>query len=178
MYCLRCGRPLAERLLPTEDRPRLVCDACGYIHYVNPKIVCGTLPVWEGQVWLLRRAIEPRVGYWSHPAGYQEIGETTEAGALRETLEEIGWAVQITRLLGVSSRAEAPVVNVVYLAAPRDPAVPPVAGKESLEVAAFAPDDIPWDELAFTSTVQALRDWVALLDGDLGVGDITLEQAK
>src|SRR3954464_9527596 len=75
VYCLRCGRPLAERLLPTEDRPRLVCDACGYIHYVNPKIVCGPLPVWEGQVWLLRRAIEPRVGYWSHPAGYQEIGE-------------------------------------------------------------------------------------------------------
>jgi ADP-ribose pyrophosphatase YjhB (NUDIX family) len=163
VYCLRCGHSLVERLLLTEDRPRLVCAACGYIHYVNPKIVCGTLPVWDGQVWLLRRAIEPRLGYWSHPAGYLELGESTTTGALRETQEEIGWAVRIVRLLGVYSRAEAPVVNVVYLAAPRDPAILPYAGKESLEVAPFAPEAIPWGELAFTSTIQALRDWVAAL---------------
>lgn len=166
MYCLQCAQPLAERLLPTEDRPRLVCDSCGYIHYQNPKVVCGTLPVWDGRVWLLRRAIEPRRGFWSQPAGYQEIGESTPQGAIRETLEEIGWPVRIVRLLGVYSRAEVPVVNVVYLAAPVDPATCPVAGKESLEVAGFTPDTIPWAELSFPSTIHALRDWVASLQSE------------
>ena len=160
MYCLQCGRPLVERLLPTEDRPRLVCDACGYVHYVNPKVVCGTIPVWAGQVWLLRRAIPPRVGYWTHPAGYQEVGESSIEGALRETYEEIGWVVRPVRLLGVYSRASAPVVNIIYLAEPVDPASRPVAGKESLEVAGFTPATIPWTDIAFSSSAQALRDWV------------------
>jgi ADP-ribose pyrophosphatase YjhB (NUDIX family) len=161
VFCLHCAQPLVERLLETEDRPRLVCAGCGYIHYWNPKVVCGTLPVWDGQVWLLRRGIEPRLGFWSHPAGYQEVGESTPTGAVRETLEELAWPVRVTRLLGVYSRAEAPVVNVVYLAAPVDPATHPHTTPESLEVAAFTPATIPWDDMAFPSTTHALRDWIA-----------------
>lgn len=169
MFCLQCGQGLTERLLPSEDRPRLVCDACGYIHYLNPRVVCGTLPVWDGQVWLLRRGIEPRRGYWSHPAGYLEVGESTADGALRETHEELRWAVQIVRLLGVYSRAAAPVVNVVYLAAPLEPTSRPQTTPEALEVLPFAPDAIPWDDMAFPSTAQALRDWIAGLDATKGL---------
>ncbi len=160
-YCVRCGGPLTAQRPPGEERVRAVCARCGYVHYVNPRVVCGTLPVWAGRVWLLRRAIEPRRGYWSHPAGYLEVGETVEAGAVRETAEEIGWTVRLTRLLGVYSQATAPVVNLIYLAEPQDPASPPVAGSEVLEVAAFAPAALPWDRLAFSSTMQALRDWLA-----------------
>ena len=160
MFCVECGQPLAETQLPTEDRPRLVCAACGYIHYLNPKVVSGTLPIWNGAVWLLRRAIAPRIGYWSHPAGYQEIGESTEEAAIRETWEEITLPVRLTSLHGVYSHPASPVVNVVYLAAPVDPSHAPRPGKESLSVAAFLPDAIPWAEIAFPSTRGALEDWV------------------
>jgi ADP-ribose pyrophosphatase YjhB (NUDIX family) len=162
MYCLQCGRPLVEKLLPTEDRPRDVCEGCGYIHYINPKVVSGTLPLWQGGVWLLRRAIEPRLGYWTHPAGYQEVGESTEEGAIRETWEEITLTVRITGLLGVYSRSSSPVVNIIYLAAPVDPTLGPRASKESLEVAHFTPATIPWDDMAFPSTTAALEDWIRL----------------
>ncbi|HUS15951.1 MAG TPA: NUDIX hydrolase [Chloroflexia bacterium] len=161
MYCVQCATPLVERLLETEDRPRLVCDNCGYIHYYNPKVVAGTFPIWNGQVWLLRRGIEPRVGYWSHPAGYQEVGESTEEGAVRETLEEMGLPVRLSGLLGVYSRAIAPVVNIVYLAELIDPDSRPHTTPEALEVAAFTPETIPWAHIAFPSTAAALRDWVA-----------------
>jgi ADP-ribose pyrophosphatase YjhB (NUDIX family) len=174
MYCLQCGHALVEKLLPTEDRPRLVCEQCGYIQYFNPKVVSGTLPIWDGQVWLLRRAIEPRLGYWTHPAGFQEVGESTEEGAIRETWEEITWPVRLTGLLGVYSHPSTPVVNVVYLAAPVDPTLRPRISKESLEVAAFTPATLPWDDLAFPSTAAALRDWVrgvGVRGWGLGVGD-------
>ena len=115
-YCPRCGSPLAEIHLETEDRPRHVCINCGYIFYMNPKVVSGTLPILDGKVLrLLRRGIEPRLGFWSHPAGFQEWDESTEEAAIRETLEEIGCRVELTQLLGVYSHAGAPV-NVVYLA--------------------------------------------------------------
>jgi ADP-ribose pyrophosphatase YjhB (NUDIX family) len=159
-FCVLCGDRLGEALLPTEDRPRLVCRGCGHIHYVNPKIVCGTLPVEDGRVWLLRRAIEPRLGFWTHPAGFQEWDETTEEAALRETREELGCDVDLVRLLGVYSRAGAPVVNVVYLAHPRTRGGVPCTTKEALEVCAFLPLEIPRDALAFPSTALAVRDWL------------------
>lgn len=155
---------------PTEDRPRLACSACGYIHYVNPKIVSGVLPVQDGRVWLLRRGIEPRYGYWTHPAGYQEWGESTEEAAIREAYEELGCTVVLRGLLGVYSRAEAPVVNVVYMAALENNDEQPHVTPEATEVRAFSPYEIPWHELAFASTEHALLDWI---DGSASLPDKT-----
>lgn len=163
-YCTVCGSPLVEELLPTEDRPRLVCSACGHIQYVNPKIVCGTLPVEDGKVWLLRRGIEPRFGFWTFPGGFQEWDESTEAGAIRETLEEIGCDVALNGLLGVFSRPFAMAVNIVYLATLIPPRNRPHLTTEAVEVRAFSHDEIPWDDLAFPSTEQVLREWVASKD--------------
>jgi ADP-ribose pyrophosphatase YjhB (NUDIX family) len=165
-YCEECGAELQMAQLATEDRPRLVCVQCGHIAYVNPRIVTGTLPVVGGKVWLLRRGIEPRLGYWTYPAGYQEIDETTEEGAIRETIEETGLDVAITRLFGVYSRAGSHVVNVVYLARLERDGDLPVLTPEALEVGCFAPEKIPWDELAFPSTTEVLENWVAEMRRD------------
>ncbi|HEX8599790.1 MAG TPA: NUDIX hydrolase [Chloroflexia bacterium] len=162
-YCPMCAAPLQVLHLPTEDRPRLVCCGCGHVFYVNPKVVSGTLPIDRGRVWLLRRGIEPRVGYWTHPAGYQEWDETTEEAAVRETREEIGCEVRLDSLLGVYSRAAAPVVNVIYVASLVGPDQRPRLTPEATEVQAFAHDQIPWDDLAFISTERALRDWIELV---------------
>ena len=167
-FCPVCGSTLAERQLPTEDRPRLVCTACGHILYLNPKVVSGTLPVSDNRVWLLRRGIEPRLGYWSHPAGFQELDESTEEAAIRETWEELGCVVELTRLLGVYSRAGASV-NVVFLATfTRDGGLPRTT-PEALEVRAFAANELPWDELAFPSTYSILRDWLQTFATENGV---------
>ncbi len=161
-FCVICGSFLAEVHLPTEDRARLVCEKCGYVHYVNPHVVGACLPIEDGAVWLLRRGIEPRYGYWTYPAGYQEVDESTEGAAIRETLEELGCLVELERLLGVYSRPEAPVV-IVYLAHLALDSPRPSTSKEAIEVRPFHPQDIPWDALAFPSTHQALRDWVEQL---------------
>ena len=158
-YCTNCGSELVESLLPTEERVRHYCPSCGHVHYVNPKVVCGTLPVEDGKVWLLRRGIEPRLGFWTHPAGFMEIDETAEEGAKRETHEELGCVVRIEGLLGVYSRPFAPV-NVVYLTSLSPEGGRPTTTAEALEVRAFAPPEIPWDELAFLSTHAALLDWI------------------
>jgi ADP-ribose pyrophosphatase YjhB (NUDIX family) len=163
-YCPVCATPLQQLKLPTEDRERLVCEGCGHIFYINPKVVSGTLPIEDGRVWLLRRGIEPRLGYWTHPAGYQEWDETTEEAAIRETREELGCEVRLDRLLGVYSRGGAPVVNVIYLATMAESEKRPQLTPEAIEVGLFAPGEIPWDDLAFISTDRALRDWVASLD--------------
>lgn len=164
-YCPVCAAELHELQLPSEHRPRLVCSGCGHIFYLNPRVVSGTLPVEDGKVWLLRRGIEPRAGYWTHPAGYQELDESTEEAAIRETLEEIGCEVALQRLLGVYSRPHAPVVNVIYLATIADEEQRPQLTPEAVEVRLFGPADIPWDDLAFIGTAQALRDWVSSLPG-------------
>lgn len=162
-FCTLCGSQLSETLLPTEERPRLVCTSCGFVQYINPKVVSGTLPIEEGKVWLLRRGIEPRLGYWTYPAGFQEHDESTEEAAVRETREEIGCDVQIVRLFGVYSRAGAPVVNIVYLARFVAPRNEPCVSTEATEVRAFLPGEMPWDDLAFPSTELVLRDWAALM---------------
>jgi ADP-ribose pyrophosphatase YjhB (NUDIX family) len=147
-------------LLPEEDRERHVCAECGYIFYRNPSTVAGALPIVNGSVWLLRRAIEPRYGYWTWPAGYMEMGETVEEAAIRETREELGMEIEISSLLGVYSRPAVSIVQIVYLAAPLSA---PVGGKESLEYALFAPETVPWKDLAFSSTEAALREWIIRL---------------
>ncbi|MBI4498219.1 MAG: NUDIX hydrolase [Chloroflexi bacterium] len=157
-YCPRCGHRLAETLLETEDRPRLVCTSCAYVFYQNPRIVAGAIPIQDGRVVLLRRGIEPRHGYWTFPSGFMELGETAEQAAVREAKEETNLEVAILSLLSVYTRIEAGTVAVVYLA--RVVGGAPQINKEALEIATFLPQEIPWDDLAFESTRWALRDWV------------------
>ena len=156
-YCSSCGGPLQERLLPTEDRPRLVCERCGFILYQNPKIVVGAIPLSDGRAVLVRRGLEPSRGKWTFPGGFLEIGETPEEGAARETREETGLGIEITDLLGVYSRREIDIVVIVYLARIVDGA--PTLTRETLEIGSFAPWEIPWDDLAFPTTLWALTDW-------------------
>lgn len=159
-YCPICAAPLVLRLLPTEDRPRLVCDR-GHILYVNPKVIVGVVPERRGRVLLMRRAIEPRCGAWTFPGGFMEIDETAEECAVRETREEVGVEVRLVGLLGVYSRPapEAPgIVSVAYRGRVTGGEVSP--GREALEARWFRPQEIPWDDLAYETTRWALRDWL------------------
>ena len=160
-FCPNCGGHLNERLLETEDRPRLVCDQCQRILYVNPRVVAGAIIERGGRLLLLRRAIEPRRGTWTFPAGYMEIDETAEEAAARETEEEVGLKVKVGSLVGVYSRPapESPGIIVVVFQG-RGPRGRVKMGHEVLEARWFALDDIPWDELSFPTTHMALRDWL------------------
>jgi ADP-ribose pyrophosphatase YjhB (NUDIX family) len=158
-YCSRCGGALAYGPVSGEERHRLVCAACGFVAYVNPRLVVTTLPVTDaGEVILLRRAIEPGYGAWAQPGGFLEIDETASEGAVRETLEETGLLVEPTRIVGLYSRPLAAVVVVAWEARIIGGTAGPTA--ESLEVRAFTPRAIPWPQIAFQTTTWALRDWV------------------
>ncbi len=160
-FCPSCGGHLSERLLETEERPRLVCDQCQRILYLNPKVVAGVIVERGGRLLLLRRSIEPRYGTWTFPAGYMEIDETAEEAALRELEEEVGLKVKLGPLVGVYSRPapESPgILTVVFQG--RQPRGRVRIGHEVLEARWFAPADIPWDELSFPTTHRALRDWL------------------
>lgn len=137
-----------------DNRPRHVCGDCGWIHYVNPKLVVGAVCAWQGRILLCRRAIEPRRGYWTIPAGYMEERETSEAGAAREAMEEAGAEIAIDALLGVYNIPRISQVQLIYRASLTNPAVS--AGEESLEVGLFDWSDIPWHHLAFPSVHWAL----------------------
>jgi ADP-ribose pyrophosphatase YjhB (NUDIX family) len=165
-YCSVCGSPeIALRIPEGDTRPRDVCEACGTIHYQNPKVVVGCLPEWEGRVLLCKRAIEPRLGLWTLPAGFLENGETLANGALRETLEEAHARVALGELYTVISL---PMINQVYMmfrARLQDLGFGP--GTESLEVRLFDETEIPWESLAFRTIARTLRNH--FLDRRLGV---------
>jgi ADP-ribose pyrophosphatase YjhB (NUDIX family) len=153
-FCPRCGRPA------DVDFPRrIMCPHCGYAAYYNPKPVAGAIPIDEqGRLILLRRGFDPGRGLWTFPGGFVDLGESVPDAARRETDEELGIAVELEALVGVYSRPEDRVVLIVYRArAFGRPATTP----EAVEVRAFAPAQIPWRELAFWSTEQALRDLLA-----------------
>jgi 8-oxo-dGTP diphosphatase len=160
-FCPRCGGRLAGA--PLEHGRHPVCPSCGFIWYLDPKVAAGTLPTAGGRVVLVRRAIEPGRGLWTFPGGYMDRGETVEEAAARETREETGLDVAVRELVGVYSYPGSIVVVVVYRA--EISAGEPAPGPECLEVEAFLPDEIPWGELAFPSTRDALRDWVAAAGG-------------
>ncbi len=150
-FCPRCGRP-AEIDYPR----RILCPHCGYAAYYNPKPVAAAIPVDEhGRVILLRRGFDPGRGRWTFPGGFVDLGESVPEAALRETAEELEMTVELEGLVGVYSRPEDRVVLIVYRARALDP---PHTSVEAVEVGTFAPDEIPWDDLAFWSTEQALRD--------------------
>jgi ADP-ribose pyrophosphatase YjhB (NUDIX family) len=158
-FCHQCGGGLEEKLLAGEDRPRLVCGECQFVHYVNPKVVVGAIPRRRGRLLLLRRAIEPRYGTWTFPGGYMELDESVQEAALREAKEEVRLSLTLGPLLGVYSRP-GPGIGVIVFNA-RAPNGRPRRGHEALELAWFEPEGIPWDDLAFETTRWALRDWVA-----------------
>lgn len=144
-----------ENCVPEGDnRHRDVCTTCGFIHYVNPKIVTGSIVRHEGRILLCRRAIEPRVGFWTLPAGFMEVGETAEEAAIREAREEANATIVIDRLLAVYTITRIAQVQIMYLAHLERHDFSP--GPESLEVMLAAWEDIPWDDLAFPSVRWAL----------------------
>lgn len=154
-FCSHCGAPVARKVPPGDSLPRHVCDACGTVHYQNPKMVVGCIPEWEDKVLMCRRAIEPRRGFWTLPAGFMENGETTAQGAMREALEEAGARVEIHALYSLFNL---PHINQVYLlfrARLLDLDVRP--GIESLEVQLFTEREIPWDQLAFRTIRETLH---------------------
>jgi ADP-ribose pyrophosphatase YjhB (NUDIX family) len=158
-FCSRCGEPLAMTSVPGEHRERLWCAACGFIAYVNPRMVVTTLPLTpDGDVVLLRRAIEPAYGTWAQPGGFLESDETAIQGAVRETLEETGLIVVPTAITGVYSQPHAAVVVVVYEARIVGGAAHPTP--EALEVRTFRPESLPWSGIGLDTTLWALRDWV------------------
>lgn len=158
-FCSECGHTVALAIPEGDNRPRHVCSQCGTIHYQNPKNVIGTIPVWEHegqlQVLLCRRAIEPRYGYWTLPAGFMENGETTGEAAARETEEEAGANIELGPLFALLNVAHVHQVHMFYLARLVDLDFHP--GEESLEVQLFTEAEIPWDDLAFPTIRKTLE---------------------
>jgi ADP-ribose pyrophosphatase YjhB (NUDIX family) len=163
-FCGLCGGAMHLReVLPDRKRFK-VCDACGYVDFPGPKLVAGCLVIDAGRVLLLRRGIMPQIGRWTFPGGYVDLGETPPQAALRETLEEVGMTVTLGKLLGLYSDPAHPIAVAVYLAMPGTE--PPGLSEEATEVRYFAPDEIPWADLAFHTTQACLRDWVAIIGSD------------
>ncbi len=154
-YCSRCGREVERKIPPGDNRERFVCGHCGAIHYQNPRIVTGCLPVWNDRVLLCRRAIEPRRGHWTLPAGFLEAGETIDAGAVRETWEEARARVEIQGLYTVFSVPHISQVHMFFRARLADGHYAP--GDESLDVRLFEEDGVPWEDLAFPVVTKTLR---------------------
>ncbi len=155
IFCSACGARLAHRVPPGDSLSRGVCDACGVIHYRNPRLVVGALPVWENKVLLCRRAIEPRRDKWTLPAGFMENGESVEEAAIRETLEEACARIELDELFSMISVPYIHQVHVVFRARLLD--LDFAAGEESLEVRLFAENEIPWQEIAFRTIKRSLK---------------------
>lgn len=147
--------PIHERTPLGDDRPRRVCEDCGFINYVNPRVVVGAVCTWKDKFLLAKRAIEPRLGYWTIPAGFLETGETVEAGAVRETWEEARARIRIDAMLGVYSIVRIAQVYVVFRGEMLSPRHAP--GPESADTLLVNWDEIPWGDLAFPSVRWALE---------------------
>ena len=154
-FCPACGHRVELRVPAGDNRLRRCCTQCGMVHYDNPKMVLGTIPVWQDQVLLCRRAIEPRLGYWTLPAGFMENEETTVEGAARETLEEAGARIEMGALFSLLDVPHVHQVHLFYRARLLDLDFAP--GPESLEVRLFGERDVPWHDLAFRTVAQTLR---------------------
>jgi len=154
-----CAHPVSLIVPPDDNRPRYVCANCGAIHYQNPKMVIGSIPVWEqdgeARILLCRRAIEPRLGYWTLPAGFMENNETTADAALRETAEEAGARIELHELFSLLNVVHVHQVHMFYRATLLD--LNYAAGTESLEVKLFAESEIPWDQIAFPTVGHTLK---------------------
>ncbi|EJN07935.1 NUDIX hydrolase [Herbaspirillum sp. YR522] len=158
-FCSECGQPVAQQIPADDTRPRFVCTSCGTIHYQNPKMVVGSIPVWEQdgevRVLLCKRAIEPRLGYWTLPAGFMENDETTGDAAMRETEEEAGARIRLHELFSVVNVPHVHQVHLFYRADLLD--LDYRAGVESLEVGLYTEQQIPWHDIAFPTVEFTLR---------------------
>ena len=154
-YCSHCGAFTTLAIPPGDNLPRHVCQQCQTIHYQNPKVVVGCIPEWQDQILLCRRAIEPRYGLWTFPAGFMENDETIEQAALRETEEEAKASVTLTGLYTVFSLPHVSQVYLVFRAKMKEHTFG--VGEESLEVQLFDLDQIPWAEMAFPVIEETLR---------------------
>jgi ADP-ribose pyrophosphatase YjhB (NUDIX family) len=156
-YCISCGGALARRVPPGDDRERSVCPECGYVHYVNPRLVVGCVVEHEGRILLCKRSIEPRYGLWTVPAGYLEAGETVAEGAMREAREEACATVELIAPYILVNLTFVDQIYFMYRARLHDGRF--AAGHETLEARLFAEDEIPWDRLAFSAVETTLRDY-------------------
>lgn len=180
-FCSECAHPVAQAIPAGDNRLRYVCGHCATVHYENPKMVLGSIPVWEAdgelKVLLCKRAIEPRLGYWTLPAGFMENNETTAEAALRETVEEAGAHITLGPLFTLLNVARVHQVHMFYLATLTDLDFAP--GEESLDVQMFREADIPWDDLAFPTTRTTLElffaDRARMREGAAGYGFHTLD---
>jgi len=156
-YCNQCGSEGTYRIPRGDDRPRFICDSCQTIHYQNPKLVVGCIPLWEDRVLMCRRAIQPRYGKWTIPAGFLEIGETVEEGAMRETYEESGATVEIIKPYALYNLSFIGQVYLIFLSRLVDSNFR--MGYESREVRLLEEDEIAWDELAFPVIRKVLQQY-------------------
>jgi ADP-ribose pyrophosphatase YjhB (NUDIX family) len=176
-FCSHCGASVTLRVPAHDNRPRYVCNQCHTIHYQNPRMVVGAIAEWEGKILLCRRAIEPRLGFWTLPAGFMENHETVAAAAARETLEEAEAQIEPLELFSLVNVPHINQVHLFYRARLISAEFAP--GTESLDVALFATEEIPWHALAFRSVEFSLRRYLSdrtqgsftLHTLDLGAGE-------
>lgn len=161
-FCSRCGAPMALAIPPADHRQRHVCTKCDWVHYLDPKVACGTIAELDGKFALIQRNIDPRKGFWSFPCGYMEIDETTEQAAIRETKEETGLDVELEGHLGTYSYSDSflggAIVVVVYRARVLGGVLH--ADDDVCDARMITPAEIPWEQLAFKSSFSAIRDWL------------------
>ena len=157
-FCPLCGGALAWEPVPPDQREHPVCRACRFVYYLNPKLVAATLPEQDGRILLTRRSINPGLGLWTFPGGFVDWGETVTDAAVRETWEETGLKVELNGLHNVYSYPGSPVI-VVYRARVTGGTLTTCHENDLLEW--MTPAEIPWPRLAFDSTREALREWVA-----------------
>lgn len=160
-FCPMCGGALEMRIVAPDHKENKVCTKCGFVYFLGPKLVAGCIIADGNRTLLLRRGLEPSLGKWTYPGGFADLGETPEQCALRETLEEVGMTVRDPELLGIYADPDdpTPIIVVTYLAGPGTET--PIVTPEATEVRYFGVDEIPWDDLAFSTTVQAMEAWTA-----------------
>ena len=171
-YCSQCGQSVSQKIPTGDNRLRYVCDSCETVHYQNPRIISGCLLTWEDRVLLCKRAIAPREGYWTLPAGFLENGETSAAGALRESQEEANATGEIEDLYTVFSLPHISQIYLFYRGRLLEPSFS--AGEESLDVGLFTQSEIPWDELAFPVITRTLQHYFE----DRLSGDFPIREAE
>ncbi len=174
-YCSHCGQTVTRKIPDGDNRERWICESCNRIHYQNPVIVVGCVPERDGKILLCKRAIEPRYGYWTVPAGFMELGESLAQGAARETLEEACAEVEIGHLFASVDVVDAKQVHLFFTARLTGEFS---AGDESLEVDLFAEDEVPWDDVAFHSGRFALKKYFEDKGQNNGVHTHELRRSK